>query len=63
MMFDGSEMNLSETQAHIDFLDWRDAQLEAIWFQLEEAYPLLLARLSSRIDQATALDLVRSSLR
>lgn len=62
-MFDDIEMDLSETQAHIDFLDWRDAQLEAICLQLEDAYPLLLAQLSKRIDQATHLDLVRSSLR
>ncbi len=47
---------------NLEALNWRDEQYEAIFAQLEAAFPDLLDRLANRIDHASYVDLVKSSL-
>jgi hypothetical protein len=48
--------------AQLEFLAWRDTQLAAISTQLEDSFPDLLGDLSAQIDQASVVNLVRSTL-
>lgn len=55
-------MHFQALAAHLDFLAWRDAQLLAIYEQVEEAFPDLLADLAARVNEAGRLNLIRSTL-
>jgi hypothetical protein len=46
----------------LEFLAWRDTQLAAASLQVEEAFPDLLEQLALQVEQATIIDLVRSTL-
>ena len=48
--------------AQLEFLSWRDTQLSAISFQLEEAFPELIGDLSLHVEQAGIVDLLRSTI-
>lgn len=54
-------MRFHALAAQLDFLAWRDAQLVAISDQVEETFPDLLAALTSRVDEAGRLNLLRST--
>ncbi len=47
--------------ARLEVLKWRDAQFEAVWEQLEAALPSLLADVSEMIEQASVVELVKTS--
>lgn len=55
-------MKINAIDAQLEFLAWRDAQLAEISLQLEEAFPDLLDELSTHIELAGVVDLVRSTL-
>lgn len=55
-------MKFQEIAEQLEFLAWRDAQLSAISLQLEGAFPALLDGLSSRVEHASLVDLVHSTL-
>ena len=48
--------------AQLEFLAWRDAQLAAISLQLEEAFPALLDDLAEHVEDASVVNLVRSTI-
>lgn len=47
--------------AQLEFLAWRDTQLAAISFQLEEAFPDLLLDLAEQVERAGIFNLARST--
>lgn len=58
----GRLLSFSAIAAQLEFLAWRDAQLAAISLQLEEAFPALLDELAKQVENASIVNLVRSTI-
>ncbi|WP_420004981.1 hypothetical protein [Arenibacterium sp. LLYu02] len=55
-------MTETDIFAHLEFMNWRDAQLADISTQLETEFPDLLRRIDQKIDEAGTLDLAWSEV-
>lgn len=56
-------MSDTDLFAQLEFMNWRDAQLEAITSQIENDFPMLLEQIDAKIDSAGALDLAWSEIK
>lgn len=62
MGFEEDILSFPAIAAQLEFLAWRDAQLEAISLQLEDAFHDLLDDLLKQVESASIVNLVRSSI-
>lgn len=55
-------LNETDIFARLEFMTWRDEQLEAISQQIENNFPNLIGRIDEQIDNASTLDLAWSQV-
>lgn len=60
--YKGCPLSSLAIAAQLEFLAWRDTQLAAISFQLEDAFPALLESLTEQAEDASIVNLVRSTI-